>query len=180
MPQGYRSITAGSIESSSAGVPVRCRYCVSRSGAGRKWAMLRSSPIAPRVWNVTRRSGCICSHRRVCAGSWTSLCGSPAHPKVSCKRAWEMSQPVKQPVQTGWTHSGWLNFGIKPCALTSHHLAWLSGPFASLTSKASCRKAVLACAGRWDVFCQGTRSECWTQGTKQPGSWLALLCVCLL
>lgn len=100
------------------------------------------------------------------------LCRSPAHPKVSCKRAWEMSQPVEH-----ISYSSWLNFGIKTCALTSHHPVWLSSPFASLRSRAACRRAVLARTEGWDAFCPGTRSECWTQGTKQPDGWLCFVFV---
>lgn len=77
-------------------------------------------------------------------------------------------------------YSSQLNFGMETRALTSHCLAQGSGLAASLTSKVACRRAMSVRARRWDVFCPGTHSECWNQGTKQPRSWQALLCVCLL
>lgn len=94
MLQGCSSIAAGSMKRPV--VPVKCCSCISQSGSCRKSAVPRSSPIAPRVRNVTRGSGLNSQSESVLDPAHP--CGSPAHPKLS----WELSRGCHSLLGAHW------------------------------------------------------------------------------
>lgn len=61
--------------------------------------------------------------------------------------------------------SSWLDFGIKTCALTSHHLAkWPLG----FTVVRSCLQGAMLAHTGTDGFDHSAHSECWPQGSCSP------------
>lgn len=68
--------------------------------------MPRSSPIAPRVGTRSQSESVL---------DPAHPCRSPAHPELS----WELSGGCHSLLGARWLRGA--EFGIKPCALTSHH-----------------------------------------------------------